>query len=306
MRKLIILYGGLSDKSNAKQQMMINGGATCGYREYAEAYGEIIYLCPQVVSKPFEKSMTSPGEIVDYCNSHPETIVWSVKHDPNKTEMLKLIKNRTLYYSCCANNMYCDSADISLVDSHSRVKDESRHKVWFKGKDSNKWLPSDNKRYDYLLMGRRGDKNELYFLDRLTKEISYSRSILWIGGEKFKDKVVSSHHDITFMPFSSEADVIKAIPTASVGVIYTEHRAEGFPQSFLEMAMCGVPVVYPTTAPINPYYVGQYNIHICQKKDLIFTCEMVLAQPKSELCRAESINKFDLDKSYKHMSEVIW
>ena len=45
--KLIMLYGGIGDNLNKKQQMMIDGGCTCGYREYARKYGVIIYMTPQ-------------------------------------------------------------------------------------------------------------------------------------------------------------------------------------------------------------------------------------------------------------------
>ena len=84
--------------------------------------------------------------------------------------------------------MYNLKCNVSLVDTPKRVRKNA--KLWFKGKNPNYWKPLDDikKEYDYLFIGTRGDKNEIYFLKKLN-EIKKKRKILWIGGYGFKNKI---------------------------------------------------------------------------------------------------------------------
>ena len=75
---LIILYGEISDQINLKQQLMIDGGTTCGYREYAKNFGHIIYLSPQKVNKSWEHSIPNPKDVIKFIKKYPNAIVWSV------------------------------------------------------------------------------------------------------------------------------------------------------------------------------------------------------------------------------------
>ena len=63
---LIILYGAMSNQFNGKQQNMIEGKVTCGYREYARKYGHIVYMSPQNVSLDWEHCITNPKEVVKF------------------------------------------------------------------------------------------------------------------------------------------------------------------------------------------------------------------------------------------------
>src|SRR5690606_9497983 len=105
------------------QQSMIDGKYTCGYRDYAESFGEIIYLSNQSISKNWEKSMSDPKQVINYINSQDDCVIWSVKHNENKDKkILKHIKkHRKLYYSCCAGDTHNNYCDVSLVDCPSRL-----------------------------------------------------------------------------------------------------------------------------------------------------------------------------------------
>ena len=149
---LIILYGDISNKSNWKQQRMIDGGSTCGYREYARNFGHIIYLCPQKIKLPWEHSIVKPKNVIKFINKYPDAIVWSVKHSPQKdNQILSQIKNKKIYYSCNAKNCYNQYCDVSLVDTEKRVKKNA--KIWFKGKDPLYWQTSKEKEFDYVFNG---------------------------------------------------------------------------------------------------------------------------------------------------------
>lgn len=300
---LIILYGDFSEEENFKQQRMINGQCTCGYREYAKNYGHIIYLSPQTIRLPWEHSITDPKKVIQFISNYPDAIVWSVKHSPKKDkEVLSKINNKKVYYSCCSNNMYNSYCNVSLVDTRNRIKKNA--KLWFKGKDSEYWAPNDKpKKFDYLLMGRRGDKNEIYFLKRLN-EIKKPRRILWIGGEKHKSKIVCNHEVIT-TPFIGQDETRNNIIKAKVGVLFTELKAEGFPQSFLEMTICGLPVVYNEKAPKNEYYFHKGNHILCSKKDIVNAAEKLLKNRNPELCRRIAIHHYNLEKSYRRILSCI-
>ena len=74
MENLIILYGPISNKSNWKHQRMIDGNATCGYREYAEKFGDIIYMTPQKISLPWEHVILKPKNVIRFINKNPKII----------------------------------------------------------------------------------------------------------------------------------------------------------------------------------------------------------------------------------------
>lgn len=300
---IIILYGGISSKKNFKYQRMIDGNATCGYREYAKNYGHIIYMSPQNIKQLWEHSILKPKDVIAFIKKYPHSIVWSVKHDPQKdTKILLNIDNKKIYYSCNSKNMYNKSCDVSLVDTKHRVKKNA--KLWFKGKDPNYWKPSSQKKeFDYLLIGRRADKNELYFLRKLN-EVKEERKILWIGGNKHINKI-TTNHKVTCTDFVSQDEVRRLIPSAKVGILFTELKVEGFPQTFLEMTMCGVPVVYNKNAPKNEFYFHNDNCLLSSKKNIVKSAEILLKNGDPIKCRETAIRNYSLDKSYKKVLKCL-
>ncbi len=302
---LIILYGDISNKKNGKQQRMISGEVTCGYREYAKNFGCIIYMTPQDIKQSWERVMVQPKNVVKFINKHPDAIVWSVKHSPKKDEqILSKIKNKKIYYSCNAKNIWNSKCNVSLVDTPKRVKKNG--KLWFKGKEPHYWksLKEQQKEYDYVLVGLRGDKNETYFIKRLN-EIKEKRKILWIGGYRFKRKIPKTHHEVHLTKKLSQDEVRNHIPKARVGILFTELKVEGFPQSFLEMTMCGVPVVYNQKAPGNKFYFHKENSLLCIKKDIIKSAETLLKNRDPIKCREIAIKNYSLEKSYKRILECL-
>ena len=301
---LIILYGDILNRKNGKHQLMIDGKVTCGYREYAKNFGHIIYMTPQEIKFPWEHVMLNPKNVIKFINKHPKAIVWSVKHSVNKDRLiLSKIKNKKIYYSCNSKNMYNNQCNVSLVDTKKRVRGNA--KLWFKGKDPNYWKPLDNieKEYDYLLVGLRGDKNEIYFLKKL-RVIKQQRKVLWIGGYRFKSKIPASHHIVDFTKKIGQDEVRDNICRAKVGILFTQLKVEGFPQSFLEMTMCGVPVVYNREAPMNNFYLHKNNCALCSKKEMVKNAEILLRNGDSNKCREVAIEKYSLEKSYKRMLNV--
>ncbi len=303
--ELIILYGDILDKKQAKHQLMIDGKVTCGYREYAREFGCIIYMTKQNIRLPWEYVMVQPKNIINFINKHPDAVVWSVKHSPKKDgQILSKIKNKKIYYSCNAKNIYNLKCNASLVDTPKRVKQNG--KLWFKGKDPDYWLPLEEKQkeYDYLLVGLRGDKNERYFIKKLN-EIKEKRKVLWIGGYRFKRKIPKTHHEVHLTKKLGQNEVRNNIPKAKVGVLFTELRVEGFPQGFLEMTMCGVPVVYNIKAPRNQFYFYKYNSLLCLKKNIIKSAETLLKNRDQVKCRKVAIENYSLEKSYERIQECL-
>jgi len=300
---LIILYGDISGKSNPKQQRMIEGRCTCGYREYARNYGHIIYMCPQQVELPWEHCITNPNKVIKFIKKYPDAVVWSVKYNVRKDrEILSKINNKKVYYSCNAHNMYNKFCNVSLVDTDKRIRGNA--KLFFKGKDPEYWKPvAKEKEFDYLLVGRRADKNELFFLRRLNK-VKDKRKILWIGGEKHKSKV-KTNHDVIYTGFIGQDEVRDNISKAKVGILFTELSIEGFPQTFLELTMCGVPVVYNIKAPRNKFYFHDGNCLMSCKEDLIKNAEILLNTFSPSKCRDVSIKNYSLDKSYERIIKCI-
>jgi len=300
-KKLIILYGEIGTTSWKKADNLIRGVFTCGYRSYAEKFGSIIYMTAQETFKSWEHSMTSPQEVIDFINKYPNAIVWAVKHAPDRDQrILSKITNKKMYYSCCNKKMYNSYCDISLVDTDERLKNNA--KVFVKGKDENFWKPiKQKKRYDYLFVGQRGDKNEIFFLNHLNK-IKKKRRILWVGGKKHRKKV-RTIHDVTYTSSLNSEGVRDNISKAKVGILFTE-LGEGFPQSFLEMTMCGVPVVYNKKAPFNKNYFFKQNSLRVTKKNLIIGAESLLKTFNSEKCREVAINNYSLEKSFERLRNL--
>ena len=301
---LIILYGEISKKSNWKHQRMIDGGATCGYREYAKHYGSIVYVTPQKISLPWERSMIKPKNIINYISQYPDAVVWSVKTGATKDkQVLSKISNKKVYYSCNAKNRGSKFADINLVDTPERARG-ARDRVWVKGKDPDYWKPQGQKKeFDYLLIGTRGDKNEVYFLNKLNT-ISKKRKILWIGGKKHQHKIKSKHH-VVCTEFMGQDNVRDNIPRAKVGVLFTQLQIEGFPQSFVEMTMCGVPVVYNESAPRNKFYFHKGNCRLSNKVNIVTNAEKLLKNHDPVLCRDIAIKNYSLEKAYGRILECL-
>lgn len=294
---LILLYGRFGDKVHEKQQKMINSESTCMYREFAKAFGEIIYLCPQVTKESWDSPISDPQELIDYLYTKPDAIVWSVKYDPTgqKNTILRKILNKTVYYSCCAYHITNSCCDISLCDTPERVKGNGV--LWVKGKDPEYWKPTGREKvYDYIMIGKRGDKNEAYFINRLTKEVKEKRNIVWVGGHKHQKHIKRSHHYINLTPFVGVEDVKSYIDSAKVGIILSEIPAEGFPQTFLEMTMMGVPVVY--MGPINNVYFSTDCCLIGNKGTAIYDAELILKNINEFSARQYAINNYSLEKSY--------
>ena len=302
---LIILYGEVSNKTKWKHQRMIDGGATCGYREYAKHFGSIVYVTPQEVSLPWEKSIYKPKHIINYINQYPNAVVWSVKTGKRKdAEVLSKIKNKKFYYSCNAKNRNCKHANVNLIDTPQRIKNPQKDKLWVKGKDPDYWKPKGQKKeFDYLLIGTRGDKNEIYFLKQLN-QVKDKRRILWIGGKKHESKI-KTNHEVVCTPFLGQDNVRDNIPRAKVGILFTELKIEGFPQSFCEMTMCGVPVVYNINAPRNKFYFHKGNSLLCKKDKMIFSAEKLLKYYNPDLCRQIAVKHYSIEVAYGRILECL-
>jgi len=298
--KLIILYGKFGKKLHEKQQRMIDGGSSCGYRDYARLFGEIIYLCPQRLSRKWEKSITEPQELVRYLNSQENVVVWSVKHDPAKDACLDYVKHPKLYYSCCAYNTINRHVDYSLVDTIERVKPGTNAVLWQKGKDPEKWNydPEVKRVYDYLLVGRRADKNEIWFIDKLTKKVKEQRSILWIGGKEHRYKF-NTHHYVKCTPFVGESEVIKLMNKCYVHVLLSEHPAEGFPQSIIESGMCGCCVIY--SGPRGIFENKEEAFSHCEDMLLVTSCGGWEKLGRRESKRKLFVDDYSIHKSWEQM-----
>lgn len=300
--RVIVLYGYMSDGGhNKKNQKMIDGILTCGYREFAKNAGCIIYPCIQYrLKESWEYSMPNPDDIVDFCNDHPDAIVWSVKYSPEKNEILSRIKNFKIHYPCNAKNSINSYCDINLVDTEQRMTNASC-RLYLKGKDPDFWKPIEEKKFDYLLMGTRDDKNQSYFIRQLNS-IKQKRKILWIGGKGKVKKTIRTHHEVSYTSVGGPEFVSKKIGLAKIGILYSEIASEGFPQSFLEMTMSGVPVVYG--GPYNPLYFFKENSSRPKKKHLIIEAEDRLKKYNADVskaCRACAVDHYSIEKSIERM-----
>jgi hypothetical protein len=281
---------------------MIDERWTCGYREYAKQPGVvIIYPRPQENIKHSWEMIMPRGEgLVDYCKSHPNAVVWSVKKDKRKNALMAQIPNFKVYYSSCANHGIQKFANMNLVDTKARLR--GRSAIHLKGKDPSFWKPIDQpKKYDYLLMGKRADKNEIYFLQQLNS-IKKPRSVLWLGGIKHGKaarRTLADHHSIEVTPMYGMTAVRDHISKAKVGVLYSELAVEGFPQTFLEMTMCGVPVVYG--GPQNKHYFFPENCERPKKKHIIIAAEDLLTRYDPKACRKRAVENYSIEKSIEQI-----
>ncbi len=300
--RLILVYGRVDSSPCGKQQAMIDERWTCGYREYAKQPGVvIIYPRPQDnVKHSWEICMPGGKGLVEYCKAHSDAVIWSVKKDKRKSGLLVQAPNFKVYYSSCAHHGVQKFADISLVDTKARRR--GRSAIHLKGKDPNFWKPVDQpKKYDYLIMGKRADKNEIYFLEQLNS-IKEHRSVLWLGGIKHAKaarRTLADHHSIEVTPMYGLTAVRDHISKAKIGILYSEHPAEGFPQTFLEMTMCGVPVVYG--GPQNSYYFFPENSVRPRKKYLMPAAEELLAKHDSKACRKRAVENYSIEKSIERI-----
>lgn len=301
---IIILYGGLNKETSWKVQRIIDGGSTCGYRPYAEKFGCIIYMSPQKTNMDWEYSITDPSDVIKFVNNHKDAIVLVLKHDPNRDKLItSKINNFKYYYSCNSRNMYNNTCNLSLVDTNDRLNDRSI--VWFKGKDPDYWYHNDNKKYDIAIIGRRADKNELYFLNMMNLSKFKNLNIVWIGGEKHKSKIKCGHN-VFCTEFCGPDDVVKHLSMAKIGVNLSEHPSEGFPQSVLEMAMCGLPVVYNYDAPWNNFYDSPYILR-SNKRDWLKSIDNCLDKWDLEVARKVrscAVKRFSLNRSYEFLVKL--
>ena len=302
---LIILYGEISNKSKWKHQRMIDGGATCGYREYARKFGHIVYVTPQKVKLPWEHSIIEPKNILKFISKYPDAVIWSVKTGKRKeSEVLSKIKNKKVYYSCNASNRNSKHSHINLIDTPGRIKRPNKDMLWMKGKDPDYWKPiHDHSEFDYLLIGTRGDKNEVFFLKQLNS-VKGKRRILWIGGQKHSHKV-KTNHEVVYTKFVGQDNVRNNISRGKVGILFTELKIEGFPQSFLEMTMCGVPVVYNKRGPRNAFYFHDDNCRMSLKKNLVENAEYLLKNRNPKACRKIAIENYSIEKSYQRILKCL-
>ncbi len=295
-KKLIVVYGDVSRHTSDKQQRLIDGRFTCGYREYGcQPNCLIVYPRPQKMSFPWEVSLPEGKGLVELCHKNPDAVVWSVKKDKRKDQLLSKVSNFKVYYSTCARSRFNKTYDVSLVDTDGRVKKDPRCSLHVKGKDPNFWKPvAEVKDFDYLIMGRRADKNEFYFIEQLN-EIKEKRSILWLGGIKHKNRV-KTHHNIKITPMLTPDKVRDQISRCRVGILFSEHPLEGFPQTFLEMTMCGVPVVYG--GPKNSHYFHPENSILPPKKRLVVeAAEKLRISYNSIKCRQRAVDNYSIQRS---------
>ena len=110
-----------------------------------------------------------------------------------------------------------------------------------------------------------------------------------------------SNHYVVCTEFKGQDFVRDNISKCKVGILFTELAIEGFPQSFLEMTMCGVPVVYNKNGPKNDFYFHKGNCLLTDKANLISSAERLLKNPRSELCRQVAVERYSISKSYKRI-----
>lgn len=296
--KLILLYGAQGSVPNKKIQGHLDGKRTCGYREYARCGGYIIYMSPQSnATQSWEKTFPMGKGVADFCNSFPDAVVWSVKYEPGKATILREVENFKIYYSCNARNSVDKYCDVGLVDTPERIS-HPKHRLHLKGKDPDFWKPlPSQKPFDYLMMGVKSNKNQHYFLKRLQWDVKSPRKVLWIGG----DKGISQHgiHELHCTGPIGPQKISALIPAAKVGFVYSEIPAEGFPQSFLEMTMCGVPVVYG--GPMNPRYFFPENSVVCKKKEVAVAAEHLRDTLNVEACRQVAEREYSIYKSIDYL-----
>lgn len=305
---MIILYGPLGNHDRDKQQSLIDGKLVCAYREYASIFGSIVYLCEQDnIVQPWEHSLATEDAVLNYCRSRPDDIVLSIKHNEPKDGLLRKIRNPKLYHACSAWNTVNPNCDISLVDTEERIVNASC-RILYKGRDENIWKPTGaEKEFDYLLIGRAGNKGQMKFLEKL-RSLKERRTVLWIGGSRYKkkaSKIPGKRHHIKFTDMLGPAEVSNLISKGKVGILFTEFDGEGFPETFMELTLCGVPVVYSNIGPYNKKYFHAHNSVITDEKGLLSAAENLRKSHNPELCRKEAVENYTLKSSYEYMVSLI-
>lgn len=294
--ELILLYGEVGNVPNDKYQLLIDERLTCGYREYARCSnkGLIVYMTPQKRLKyDWEINLPHGKDVIDLCEQNPQAKVWSITYHISKNFILRSIPNFKIHYSCSAKHSYDNLCDVSLVDTVERIV-ESKHRLFFKGKDPDFWKSSSDKKFDYVVCGIRNDKNQSYFINALNR-VNDKRSILWIGGKAFASQIKSKHHVICTRPLGPK-EVSELLPQAKIGILYSQIASEGFPQTLLEMTMCGVPVVY--NGPKNYHYIHKDSVVMPKNKtDIVDRAESLLHNHDSEKCRKIAVNHYSIDKT---------
>lgn len=307
---LIILYGDVENSClyDSKIQKLVDGAWTCGYREYAEKFGYIVYMTPvRRATRSWERVFPRGQGLVKFCDSFPGAIVWAVKKgNREKDALLNRISNKKIYYSCGASHSINHLCDISLVDTVGRLnKRGCNSRLWVKGKNSKFWSPAAvTKIYDYVVIGKsKPGKNQKLFINRLARECLIARSVLWIGAGKGSYK--NGAHTITCTSMVAPAVVRDLMRLAKVGVLFTQYKNEGFPQSFLELTMCGVPVVYSDTGPYNDAYFSSGNSVITGSKNLVSSSENLLRMVDSVACRNYAVSNYSLDVSFSNLQRLV-
>jgi len=247
----------------------------------------------------YELATSDTDAIVDYCNTWPNAVVWSLKKWTDaKADLLKRIRNRKIHYSCGAHDLYNPHCDVSLVDCEQRIYHKSM-RTWIKGKDPDKWpLLTAERKYDYCVIGKpKAGKNQGWFINELADNLAEPRSFLWIGGSKEVIDIKISQHSCLTIPYVATDCLPALFAQCKVGAVFTTYEDEGFPQSYLEMAMCGLPVVYHESAPWSDCY-GSPNISVrANSKNVVALAETLRREANHTACRSDAVNQFSIEKS---------
>lgn len=297
--KLIILCGNPHAQTSDKYERIFGGGFNFGYSDYARVAGCILFAFP--VNFPLSSWMgcfPDGDGLVDYCCRYPDALVFSIKpSDKRKARLLQKLPHAKVYYSCGKRAGYDSSCDVSVVDDPARVTND-RTRLWVKGKDSVFWAPSPAERvYDYVMVGRtKKGKNYELFLDLLAKSDAPPRRVLWVAGPS-PGVTRLGVHELEQIEYSSATIIRGLLSRSRVGILFTAYPDEGFPQVFLEMVMCGVPVVYRDKAPWQSCYDHPAICVRTGQDRLIASAESLLARADAAACRQVAESRFSLDKS---------
>lgn len=309
-RELVILYGDVSATAPAKTLSLIRGELTCGYRDYARRFGTIVYPFPMRPLFAYEHSAPDQVAFASFIASKPDAVLWVVKTGgPRRDAWIRAADRRKLYYSCGASDLVYESCDFSLVGTEKRARVHPSCRVWVKGKDADFWQSRGEERiYDYVLLGRdKPGKNQKLFLQHLRDELKTSRRVVWVGGSRSREAYAErwGTHEVEFLPMLSPDRVRCYLSSSRVGILFTKYKNEGFPQSFLEMAMCGTPVVYSAHGPHQASYFHDSLAAITDERGLIMVAEALRERADAASCRTEAVRRFELEVSYQCLMRII-
>ena len=310
--KLIVLYGNASKDRSSRVQQLVDGQLTCGYRSYAQHFGHIVYMLPvNNIQQPWEHVFPSGAGVAQFCHQFPDAIVWAVKlGNTTRDALLRRIRNRKLYYSGCARKLVNPCCDLSLVDTRQRLaKHPGKARLWIKGKDASFWAPSTGpgprtrQIYDYVVMGRpKSCQNQKLFVKHLARECKSTRTVLWIGGGEGRKQIGA--HQLVSTSMLPPQRVRELLNFARVGVVFTQCCDEGFPQTLLEMTMCGVPVVYSDDGPYNHVYFSPKSAVRTNKEQLVTTAERMLKAVDPVACWEYAKHNYSLDVSMARLRRI--